>query len=577
MLEMHVSPSRLSRYSEAVTRIWNGRVFWCSTAAATVLGISAAVATRGEGRGGAIRFEYQPIPFTLENCETAARHVPEPMAGGVAVFDYNNDGKPDIYFTNGAEMPGLAKTSKKYWNRLFRNDGDGHFTDATEAAGVAGTGYDTGVAVADYDNDGFKDIFVAGVHRYTLYHNNGNGTFTDVTAQAGLSAQDAEYGPLWAVGGAWLDYNGDGQLDLFVVNYLRWDPDHEPQCPDYCHPGYYKGSPNRLYRNNGHGHFTDVSAEAGIRAHVGKGMAAAVADYDQDGRPDILVTNDKQENFLFHNEGNGTFREVALESGVALPFHGEYVSGMGADFRDVDNDGLPDIFFVALQNESFPLYRNSGRRYFKDVTQQSGIATLVNAMSGYSPAIYDFDNDGWKDLFVSCGHVQSRPLSKAMNIDQPNAVFRNLGNGRWSALVEEAGFAGQPAKRHRGAAFGDFDGDGRVDIVVTALHAPAEIWLNRSPQPNHWLELELTGTASNRDAIGAHVTVVTASGKQYNHVTSAVGYASSSAGPVHFGLGQNDTASLVQIRWPSGHIQQLRDLKGDRVVKIREEPVTRRP
>ena len=525
----------------------------------------------------AIRFTYVPIPFTLENCETPARYAPEAMAGGVAVFDYNNDGKPDIFFTNGAAMPGLDKTSHKYWNRPFRNDGDGHFTDVTEAAGLAGSGYDTGVAVADYDNDGFKDLFVAGVHHYTLYHNNGDGTFTDVTVQAGLSARDTEFGPLWGVGGAWLDYNGDGNLDLFVVNYLRWDPKNEPKCPDYCHPGYYKGSPNRLYRNDGHGHFTDVSAEAGIRAQVGKGMAVAVADYDGDGRPDIFITNDKRENFLFHNEGNGKFREVALEAGVALPFHGEYVSGMGADFRDVDNDGFPDIFFVALQNESFPLFRNIAGRYFKDVTVQSGLAALANPISGYGPGIYDFDNDGWKDLFVSCGHVQSRPLAKAMNIYEHNAVFRNLGNGRWNKLVEEAGFAEQPPRRHRGAAFGDFDGDGRVDVVVTALGAPAEIWLNRSPQANHWLDLELGGTTSNRDAIGATIMVATSSGRQYNHVSSAVGYASSSAGPVHFGLGKDASAQLVEIRWPSGRIQQLRDVKGDRLVKIREEPVVPRP
>jgi hypothetical protein len=431
--------------------------------------------------------------------------------------------------------------------------------------------------VADYDNDGFKDLFVAGVHHYALYHNNGDGTFTDVTAKAGLNASDAEYGPLWGVGAAWLDYNGDGNLDLFVVNYLRWDPQHEPTCPDYCHPGYYRGSPNRLYRGDGHGHFTDVSAEAGIREHVGKGMTAVVADYDQDGRPDIFVTNDKLENFLFHNEGNGKFREVALETEVALPFHTEYVSGMGADFRDVDNDGWPDIFFLALQNESFPLFHNTGKGYFKDVTQQSGLATLANGMSGYGPGIYDFDNDGWKDLFAACGHVQSRPLSSAMHIDLHNAVFRNLGNGKWSALVEEAGLAAQPLKSHRGAAFGDFDGDGRVDVVVTALHAPAEIWLNRSPQANHWLDLELTGTTSNRDAIGATVMIVTTAGKQYNHVTSAVGYASSSAGPVHFGLGRDDTARLVEIRWPSGRVQQLHDVRGDRVVRIREEPVTPRP
>jgi hypothetical protein len=517
-----------------------------------------------------IYFEHHELPFTLENGKTSVKHVPETMAGGVAMFDYNNDGKVDIFLTNGAEMPGLNKSSRKYWNRLFRNDGNGQFTDVTESAGLSGTGYDTGVAVGDYDNDGFQDLFVAGVHHYTLYHNNGDGTFTDVTEKAGLTANDPKYGPLWGVGGAWLDYNGDGHLDLFVVNYLRWDPGTEPACPDYCHPGYYKGTPNRFYRNDGNGHFTDVSEQSGIRAFVGKGMAAAVADYDQDGRLDIFVTNDKMENFLFHNEGNGTFREVGLETGVSVASYGNLISGMGADFRDVDNDGFPDIFFSALQNETFPLFTNSGKGYFLDSTSASGLSTLTNQMSGYGVGIYDFDNDGWKDLFVACGHVQSTPLSQEMRIDEPNAVFRNLGNGKWTSLVEQAGFSVVPPARHRGAAFGDLDGDGRVDIVVNALGAPAEIWLNRSPNSNHWLDVNLTGTRSNRDGIGATITIVTPAGKQTNHKTSAVGYASSSAGPVHFGLGKYDKVSLLEIRWPSGRRQQLKNVLADRTNTIVE-------
>ncbi len=517
-----------------------------------------------------IRFEPRAIPFTLENAETSRKHVPETMAGGVGVFDYNNDGRPDIYFANGAAMPSLKKASPKYWNRLFRNDGGGRFTDVTEQAGLAGTGYDTGVAIADYDNDGYKDIFAAGVHRYTLYHNNGDGTFTDVTAKTGLSATDPQFGPQWAVGAAWLDYNNDGRLDLFVVNYLRWDPNTEPACTDYCHPNYYAGVPNRLYRNDGNGRFTDVSAATGIRAFIGKGMAASVGRLDGGGRPAIFVTNDKQMNFLFRDAGGGKFEDKAMELGVALPFSGEYVSGMGSDFRDVDNDGLPDVFFVALANETFPLFRNSGKGYFKDVAPSSGLARLATPMSGYSPGIWDFDNDGWKDLFASGGHVQSIPLTKNMKIDEHNAVFRNLATGKWAA--EDAGFSSLPPRRHRGAAFGDFDGDGRTDIVVTALGAPAEIWLNRSPGEAHWLDVELTGTTSNRDALGAVITVTTAGGKQYNHATSVVGYASSSAGTVHFGLGKHATVELIEVRWPSGLIQRLTNVKADRVVTIREAP-----
>jgi hypothetical protein len=552
------------------------RCFFGAAVIGAALGTIVALRSFAEGSGAPIRFEYLPINFVLENGAASVKHVPETMAGGVAVFDYNNDGKPDIFFTNGAQMPGLDKTSEKYWNRLFRNDGNGRFTDVTKSAGLAGSGYDTGAAVADYDNDGFEDLFVAGVHQYTLYHNNGDGTFTDVTKQAGLSADDPEYGPLWGVGGAWLDYNGDGKLDLFIANYLRWDAKTEPECPDYCNPGYYKGTPNRLYRNDGHGHFTDVSLESGIRVHVGKAMSAAVADFDLDGRPDIFVPNDKLENFLFHNEGQGKFREMALEAGVSLPFYGELISGMGSDFRDLNNDGFPDIFLAALQNESFPLFRNTGKGYFVDVSNPSGLASLAETISGYGVGAYDFDNDGWKDLFVACGHVQSIPLSKSMKIDEPNAVFHNLANGRWALLVDEAGFHAAPPKRHRGAAFGDLDGDGRIDIIVSALNASAEIWLNRSPAANHWLDLQLTGTTSNRDAIGATVMIETSSGKQYNHVTSAVGYASSSAGPVHFGLGKDHMAKLVEIRWPNGQIQQLQDVKGDRAIKIEQE-ITRRP
>jgi enediyne biosynthesis protein E4 len=521
-----------------------------------------------------VRFVASALDAKLETDETAIRHLPATMGGGVAVFDFNKDGRPDIFLTNGSDIQSLRKDSPKYRNHLFRNDGNGVFTDVTKQAGLEGVGYDIGVAVGDYDNDGYPDIFVAGVHRNTLYHNNRDGTFTDVTAKAGLRQSDSQLGPMWGVAAAWVDVNGDGLLDLFIVNYLQWNFETEHIClskdqSDYCSPNFYKGSPNQLFLNQGDGTFRDVSESWGLRSHIGKGMGAGIADYDLDGRPDIFVTNDGYYNYLFHNVG-GRFEEVALQDGVALVDDGNFVAGMGLDFRDLDNDGYPDITFAALNYQTFPIFHNEAGKSFRDVTEQSGVRELSLKHSGFGVGAYDFDNDGWKDIFVTGGHVLSM-LTLGSPVDEFNLVFRNPGpTGKWASLNENSGLHGVAPARHRGCAFGDFDGDGRIDVVVTAIGKDPEIWMNRSEGAGHWLDIALEGTRSNRDAIGARIKVMSRSGTQYNHMTTSVCYASSSDTAVHFGLGTDSKADLIEIWWPSGTVQELKDVVADQIVKVKE-------
>ncbi len=519
-------------------------------------------------KSGAPRFVTNPS-------RTSRKHQPETMVAGVALLDYDNDGLLDIFAVNGASMPGLQKSDPSYYDRLFRNRGDGTFEDVTDKAGLRGHGYNLGVAVGDYDNDGFEDIFVAGLRENTLYHNNHDGTFTDVTAKSGLSGRDQEYGTLWAVSAAWVDYDRDGWLDLFVSNYCVWDPATEPACPveglpDYCHPRLYKGLPNSLFHNNHDGTFTDVSSPSGIRRSIGKGMGIGVADFDNDGWPDIFVANDTLPGSYFHNLGNGTFREMAVEAFVAYTDRGNAVSGMGVDARDVDNDGLPDIFETAMVTETMPLYHNAGKNFFEEQTYVSGLAAMSVGKSGWSNGIFDFNNDGWKDLFVACGDVMDADGFFGARVPLANSIYINLRNGRFADGSRDSGPHFAQKAVHRGAAFGDLNNDGRIDAVVTALNGPLEVWRNVSPTPNHWLLIKTIGTRSNRDGAGARIKVVAPSGTQCNHVNTAVGYACASDVRVHFGLGKDTVANELQIVWPSGTTQVLKDVKADQVLTVKE-------
>ena len=515
----------------------------------------------------AVRFLPAELPMTVKNGATGVMHQIETMIAGVAVFDYDGDAWPDIYVANGGTSPGLEKADASFQNRLFRNNHDGTFTDVTERAGVAGRGYSMGVAAADFDGDGHTDLFVTGVRENILYRNRGDGTFEDVTEKAGLKGDGT-----WSVAAGWFDFDNDGRIDLFVVHYVRWDPATEPFCGDvrnhhrsYCHPEYYEAVANALYRNRGDGTFEDVSASSGIGAHRGKGMGVAFADYDHDGLPDVFVANDTVPNFLFHNLGGGRFEEVALLAGVAFNSDGRAVSGMGADFRDVDNDGQEDIFLTALSNEGFALFRNLGGR-FGDIAQTARITAGSLRLSGWSAGIYDFNNDGLKDLFTANGNAltNAEVLTGAESRQSPS-VFLNRGDGRFDCVAAAA------KALYRGAAFGDLNHDGKIDVVVTRLNEPPLVLTNATATRNHWLRLHLRGHRSNRDGVGARIRIDTDSGSQWNQITTSVGYAGSSEAEVHFGLGGSGVVRAIQVWWPSGVRQSLQNLAADRSIEI-EEP-----
>lgn len=510
------------------------------------------------------------LDFILQNSPTPQKYLIETMPGGVALLDYNNDGLLDIFLVNGGRVTSPMQTPEnfdrhdpKYWNRLYRQNKDGSFTDVTQQAGLANVAdgnYGMGVAVGDYDNDGYPDIYVTNYGKNILYHNNGDGTFTDVTAKAGVAAGG------WSESAGFVDYDNDGKLDLFVTRYMEWDTKHNKECGGnyhtYCPPEEFPATTNILYHNNGDGTFTDVSQRSGIAAKKGRALGVGFADYDGDGFTDIFVSNDGMQQYLYHNNGNGTFSEVGLEAGAALSEDGRRMSGMGVVFQDYDNDGRPDIMVTLLPREIYGVYHNDGDGSFTYRSLETGLGALTSGSSGWSFGLEDFDNDGWKDLFVAQSHVLDNveEIDPSLHYLQLPLLALNNHSGRF----EQVDSGSTVPVAARGAAFGDLNNDGWQDVVVTTLGGHPQVFFNRGGKA-HWLTITLRGTRSNRDGFGARVQV----NGQTRFATSTCGYLSSSDKRLHFGLGTADKAK-VEIAWPSGIHQTLNDVPADQFLEVRE-------
>jgi len=519
------------------------------------------------------------INFQYQASLTSRKYLPETMGAGVALFDYDNDGRLDIFLVNGAPLADPTpkgtipqKSGPKYWNRLYHQKPDGTFEDVTEKAGLQGAGYGMGVAVGDYNNDGFEDLYVTAYGGNKLYRNNGDGTFTDVTEKAGVG------GSGWSTSAAWVDLDQDGYLDLVVLRYVEWDFDdvwcgeHKEGYRAYCHPDYFKSIRPLVYHNNGDGTFTEVAEKVGL-GKPGKGLGVALADYDRDGHIDLFVANDSMVEFLYHNKGNGTFEEVGLPAETAVDIDGRTYAGMGVDFADYNNDGWPDLVVTDLANQRYALYQNNGDGSFTYTSTASGISRMTKSHSGWGVRFFDFDNDGWKDLLISQGHdLDTIELtSPGIRYREPLLLARNTGK-EFVDVSANSGPVFQQAWVGRGLAIGDLDNDGWVDAVVTTNDGPAYVLNNKFQTRNHWLTLKLAGHKTNRDGIGAEVKLISASGSQYATVTTASSYLSSSDKRVHFGLGSNDVAKQIQIRWPSGIVQTLKDIRANQILQI-DEPV----
>ncbi len=517
-----------------------------------------------------IKFEYKASRGTK-------KYLLETMAPGVALFDYDNDGRLDLFVVNGARLADSMpkgtipqKTDSTYWNRLYRQKSDGTFEDVTEKAGLQGVGYGMGVAVGDYDNDGYEDLYVTAYGGNKLYHNNGDGTFTDVTEKAGVG------GSGWSTSAAWVDLDGDGLLDLVVVRYLQWDFDdiwcgeHKEGYRSYCHPDIFKPISPLVYHNDGNGHFTEVAQKIGM-SKPGKGLGVAIADYDRDGHIDVFVANDSMVEYLYHNRGDGTFEEVGLSSGIAVDQNGQTYAGMGVDFADYNNDGYPDVVVTNLANQNYALYMNNKDGSFSYASTDSGVSRMTLTHSGWGVRFFDYDNDGWKDLLFAQGHdLDTIELSfPTLRYREPLLLAWNNGQG-FEDVSAQSGPVFQQRWVARGLAIGDIDNDGRIDVVVTNNEGPIYLLHNETRTLNHWLTLKLVGHKSNRDGIGAVVKVTTAAGSQWVTVTTASSYLSSSDKRAHFGLGKDAVAQSVEIRWPSGIVQTLYSVPTDRMLTIDE-------